>query len=96
MNVSRVTEEVSLFVETNECFWFLDVINSYQTTKHVNDTPFQVWTFKKNKTGNGCVVTCEDGDKNIVKRQRIPFTDLELKTFTMWLINGTIMFPNEY
>lgn len=96
MKSSATTTGVNIFVKTNECYWFLGVIDSYQTAQFKAEVPFQVWKFKKNKTGNGCVVTCEDGDKNVVIRQRIPFTDCPQEEFTFWCIDETIMLPSEY
>lgn len=96
MYKTTTTIGVNIFVKENECYWFLDVINSYQTAKLVEEVSFQVWIFRKNKTGNGCVITCEDGDGNVVRRQRVPFTDCPQQEFKFWLINGVIMTPSEY
>lgn len=96
MNTAYTTPGVLSFLEENKCYWFLGVINSYQTPKFQAANEFQVWKFLKNKTGNGCKVVCEDGDDNKILIQRIPFTDCEQTEFTFWLQNNTVYLPEEH
>lgn len=81
-------------------FWLLDIATSYRSVPAVRREPFQVYKLTKNKTGSGAVVTVEDGNENIVHRQRIPYTDFDFAnggdTFTFWLIEGTALLPSEY
>lgn len=90
------TQGIQSFCITHECFWFLDIITSYQTERFKKENEFQVWKFQKNKTGNGGKIICEDGDDNKIIIQRIPFTDCKQTEFTFWYQNDTIYLPEEH
>jgi hypothetical protein len=51
-----------------ECFWFLDIVASYQ--RELKDDEFQVWILTKNEDNSAWVV-CSDGNDRELKRQRI-------------------------
>ena len=90
-----ITQGVEEFCEENQCFWFVNVIFSYQTEKFKEEEEFQVWKFKKDKEGGGCRVICEDGNDNILIVQKIPFTDCKQIKFKFWFTNNTVLLPSE-
>lgn len=89
-----ITDGARAFADKLGAFWFLDIIGSYQSG--LRNQPFQVWKIQKNKTGNGAKVTCEDGNNNVLKSQRIPFTDFPYDEGTLWLSDNVILLPSEY
>lgn len=89
------TATVYRFCEQHGCYWFIDVINSYQTVKFREQNKFQVWKLLLNKTGNDAKVICEDGDGKILITQKIPFTDYNGPELIFWFENETIYFPEE-
>jgi hypothetical protein len=89
------TEGIYAFCEKHKCYWFLDVINSYQTLAFRARNEFQVWKMVLNDKGSGAKVICEDGDNNIILTQRIPYTDYKGETITFWFENETIYLPEE-
>ena len=78
-----------------EAFWLFDAILSHQTSAKVRNEPFQVWRLKK-QSDETWLLTCEDGNKNIVTEQRIEFSDFPLDEITIWLVDGIAMLPTEY
>lgn len=42
------------------------------------------------------LVTCDDGDDNILVRQKIPFSDFPLNGITVWKVDEVVMLPREY
>lgn len=92
---ATTTPTIYPFCEQYGCYWFIDVINSYQTARFRQANEFQVWKLVLNKTGNGAKVICEDGDDNIILTQKILFTDYKGPELILWFENETIYFPEE-
>ena len=91
-----ITDGARDLAETYQCYWFLDIICSYQVENKFQVEEFQVWNLKRDKQGTGAKVICDDGNGNILIEQKIPFTDFEMQTATLWNVNNTIMLPVEY
>ncbi len=87
-----ITEGCKALADKFSCYWFLDIIASYQPQLKTEE--FQVWTLKR--TGTKAVVTCTDGNDNILKTQRISFTDFEADEATVWIEFGTALLPSEH
>lgn len=88
-----ITDGAKALAEKFQCFWFLDVVASYQ--HELKTEEFQVWKLVKNND-NTAIVSCEDGNDNILKSQHIPLTDFSADTATVWLENGVILLPSEH
>ena len=56
----------------------------------------QVWTINREIDKTNAVITCDDGDKNVMITQDIPYTDFILTTFTVWVVENEAMLPTEY
>ena len=79
--------------DTYGVYWFLDIIASYQP--QLKNEEFQVWKLTKHD-GNKATVTCEDGNGNIIKSQKLPFTDFSADEATVWVEFGTALLPSEH
>lgn len=90
----KITEGVKFASETAKCWWFADIIASYQHDERIRDQEFQTWilTVENNKG----VVVATDGNKNELIRQDIPYTDFEYSELTYWCVNGIILLAAEY
>lgn len=92
-----LTGGVKDVAEKLSCFWFLDIIASYQIEPKFRKEEFQVWILKRVKEGEDeFLVTCEDGNDNIVGTQKIPFSDFPHDLLTLWMVDKTILLPSEY
>ena len=89
--------------EDGTAWWLLDVVASYQGDKRINSNEdlryLQFWTLKVDD-GKG-VVTCDDGNGNVVIKQKIPYTDFCLPEAKIWVgWNGdntrTAYLPSEH
>jgi hypothetical protein len=89
-----LTDGAKALAEKFSCFWFLDIVASYQNNKLISDMPLQVWKLKR--TGSSASVSCDDGNSNTIITQNIPFTDFEPDTAEVWLQGGVILLPSEY
>lgn len=68
-----LTDGTKHVAETYKAFWLMDAIASY--AKKLRNEPFQVWKLRLLPEG-GAVLTCEDGNDNILASQKIEFTDI--------------------
>jgi hypothetical protein len=89
------TSGVECFCETFECYWFMDIIASYQKDKRFKNEDFQVWEIRKLKDLSA-IVTASDGNGNMIVTQKIKYTDFKFDVGTLWLIESTLILPNEY
>jgi hypothetical protein len=77
-------------------YWLLDEIAIIQPhDKRVAADEFQVWKLAVNADQTG-VLTCEDGNDNIVYTKSIEYTDFPIEGITLWFTNNTILLPREY
>ncbi|MBN9485254.1 MAG: hypothetical protein BGO70_02240 [Bacteroidetes bacterium 43-93] len=88
-----ITDGVKTLCERFECWWFLDIVCSYQPVLKQED--FQAWSLGVNEDGSA-VVICTDGNDRILKTQDIPFTDFKAKESTVWCVMGVVLLPSEY
>jgi hypothetical protein len=88
-----ITDGAKALAEQFKCFWFLDIIASYQS--QLRGIEFQSWTLVKEEN-NSAVVTCTDGNENELVIRQIPFTDFSVDTATVWVENGIALLPSEH
>ena len=93
------TDGVLAAAEKFQCFWFIDLILSYQFRKIIRSQNLQVWRLQKidkNKFMAFCFGTDFRGDEICLIKQEIPFSDFPHDKLTYWLRDGIIFLPSEY
>lgn len=88
-----LTDGTKALCETFECFWFIDIVCSYQPELKGED--FQVWTLIKNEDGSGKVV-CTDGNDRVLKSQTVPFIIFAADKATVWVEGSIVLLPSEH
>ena len=88
-----ITDGALALAEKFSCFWFLDVVASYQP--QLKNEEFQVWTLGKNEDSSA-IILCTDGNDNVLKSQKIPFTDFEPDEATVWVEFAICLLPSEH
>ena len=93
----------AFFLDQNGAGWLIDAILIVNRLKPLaqKTAGFQHWTLKKNKTGSGAVLTCDDGGyeggkPKVVYRQKIEYTDFPLPEVKLYLTDGVLLLPGEY
>ncbi|MGO8854767.1 MAG: DUF6876 family protein [Steroidobacteraceae bacterium] len=77
-------------------YWLLDEIAIIQPhDKRVAAESFQVWKLAVNADQTG-VLTCDDGNGNVVFSKAIEYTDFPIDGITLYFTNNTILLPREY
>ena len=87
------TDGVRALCSEFECYWFLDVIVSYQ--HQLSHEEFQVWTLQK-EGDVSAIVKCSDGNGNELVAQQIPFTDFKASKATVWVEFNVALLPSEH
>ena len=89
------TDGAKYVADAGGAYWLLDEIALAQRIKSVAGEAFQVWKLavKEDKT---TVLTCDDGDDNVVFMKRIAFTDFPLDEIRFYVTGKTILLPSEY
>ncbi len=87
-----IAEETMQFATTNQCFWLLDVIASYQHQLPVKD--FQVWTLKKH-TRTSARIIAEDSQGNVLLKQTIKHTHFEATETTVRVYGKLMLLDSE-
>ena len=88
------TDGAFYVAEKGEAFWLLDTIALSQLKPAFRGQPFQAW--KLTVKGHTGVLTCDDGNGNVVHREELEFTDFPEPGITLWLSGNVIMLPGEY
>ena len=91
----NLTDGCDFLRQEAEAFWLFDAILSHQASTKVCREPFQVWKLNKQPDDNW-LLSCEDGNKNIITEQSIEFSDFPLDEIIIWLVEGVAMLPTEY
>ena len=90
------TDGAKYVADAGGAYWLLDEIALAQRyEKRIAAEEFQHWKLTVNLEHTG-VLTCDDGNGNIVCTKRIPFTDFPLKEISLYFCNNTILLPSEY
>lgn len=91
------TRGVMELAEKHQCYWLLDVIASYLPKAVKMGADYMlIATVKVNLKKQSCVFTLEDeqnGEKRLIAKQRIPYTDLAIEELKIWIINEDVTRP---
>jgi len=90
----RYTDGVRFLAQKAECYWLLEYIFSNQTVLEIKAQEFQVW--KIIVIDNVATIKVEDGNYNVVKEFKIPFTDFPLSEFSLYFTNAVLLLKSEY
>jgi len=94
------TAGVIQLAEAAGCYWLLDIISSYQSSRKL-DKAFQVWTLEvyddeRAKKEECAAIVRGYNDTEPIIKQKIPFTDFPLEKLKLYLMDGVILLPSEY
>lgn len=103
MPSALLTDGALYVAKEGGAFWLMDIIASVQHKPKINAEYFQVWRLKVNED-KSALVTCDDGNENILYTQEVPHTDFNLSEIKLYAIYPSdepkgdliIMLPSEY
>lgn len=90
------TDGAKYVADQAEAYWLLDEIAFAQRAqKAVAAEEFQVWKLAV-KPDRTAMLSCEDGNYNVVFTKALEFTDFPEPEIVLWFANNTIFLPSEY
>lgn len=90
------TDGAKYVADTAGAHWLVDEIALHQFDAKVKAEEFQVWKLDVDLVKSSAVLTCGDGNDNVVFTKAFTFTDFPLETITFWFENNTIYLPSEH
>jgi hypothetical protein len=93
---SLYTDGAKYVADEAGAYWLLDEIAISQTRPKVKAEEFQVWILKVDLEKRSAVLTCDDGNGNIVFTKKIDYTDFPLAEVKFYFTDNTILLPSEY
>jgi hypothetical protein len=93
---SLYTDGVKFVAEQAGAYWLIDEVAINQTRPKVRAEEFQCWTLKVDLEKRKAVLTCDDGNGNVVFTKSIPYTDFPLAEIKFYYVDNTILLPSEY
>ena len=90
------TDGVKFVADSAGAYWLIDEIAINQTRPKVRAEEFQVWVLKVDLERRKGVLTCDDGNGNLVFTKRIEYTDFPLPEIRFYCTDGVILLPSEY
>lgn len=91
-----LTDGTKYLMEKAQCHWIGDIVWSYQSLEKVSCEVFQVYRLKVDLKKQTAVMTCDDGNDNILQKQKIPYTDFPLEEIILYYTDNVLMLPSEY
>lgn len=88
-----ITDGVLYLAKAAECYWFLDLIASYQKNPKL-DRSFQVWVLLTDLDKQEAIAQGYN-DKKLIVSQKIPFTTFPLPELKLYLMDNIILLPSE-
>jgi hypothetical protein len=95
-----LTDGAKYLADKAGAYWLMDVIASHQVLLLKNKEHwFQVWHIEVGDNNNA-VITCDDGNGNVLARQEIEYTNFPIKSYELYAIfdgnNLVILLKSEY
>ncbi|PZF72590.1 DUF6876 family protein [Taibaiella soli] len=87
------TDGVRALCHQFECYWFLDLIVSYQP--RLKDEEFQLWCLVRHED-ESATVTCTDGNDKEMVRQQVDWTDFKATEAAVWVEFNVVLLPSEH
>jgi hypothetical protein len=91
----RYTDGIKYLAERAGAYWLLEYIFSSQPHRSLRNQNFQVWKLMVNED-NSALIKVEDGNKIVLEKFKIPYTDFPLQEIDVWLIDKILILPSEY
>ena len=89
-----LTDGAHYLREMAGCYWFIDLIASYQ--RQLWGEKFQLWEITVNEDRSAVVICRRDTGRPPLVEQKIEFTDFPLKHYELYCVHGVILLKSEY
>lgn len=100
MSQTLLTDGVKALATKFECWWFVDIVASYQPQLRKKGLEYQYWTLNRHEGKETATVSCwsmanTTNPKHLVLKQEIAFTTFKPDFAEIWLKNDVLLLPSE-
>lgn len=92
----KYTDGIKYLADKTNCYWFIDIIASYQADRIIKTCHFQIWKLKVYNGKKALVTMREDTNEPNLVMQKIEYTDFPLGEIEVYCIDGVILLKSEY
>lgn len=85
---------VRALCEQFACYWFIDIVASYQQALRKEKEKFQVWHLQR-YDDNSALIECTDGGERKIRNNVLDSIDFEPREATVWVTDNLIHLPSE-
>ena len=89
-----LTDGAHYLRERLDCYWLIDVVESYQPM--LKKYPFQIWGIDVKPNKSAVVAMREDSGLEPVITQDIGYTDFKLDQYEFFCIDNVVLLKSEY
>jgi hypothetical protein len=90
------TDGAKYLADRAEAYWLLDeIVFAQRGQQRVAAEAFQMWKLRVHPDRTA-MLTCDDGNGNVVFRKALDYTDFPLEEITLYYTDRTILLPSEY
>jgi hypothetical protein len=89
------TEGVQYVADNAGAYWLIDKVATLQLEPKVRAEDWQSWKLTVDDK-QAAMLTCDDGNGNIVYSERIDWTDFPLDQIELWVEGNVILLPSEH
>jgi hypothetical protein len=90
----KLTDGVQYLREKGNCYWFIDIIESYQPK--LRNVGFQIWGINVNEDKTAIVYCKEDTNRKPLITQKLEYADFPLNDFELYCIDDVVLLKSEY
>lgn len=90
-----ITDGIKEVAEKEECFWFLDVICSYQSQENFKNARYQKWKLERIEDTQFLVTASNLDNGEVMATQEIEFSDFFFRELIMLKKDNVILLPSE-
>jgi hypothetical protein len=90
----NLTDGVQYLREKGNCYWFIDIIESYQPK--LRNVGFQIWGISVNEDKTATVYCKEDTNRKPLITQKLEYADFPLDDFELYCIDDVVLLKSEY
>jgi len=92
----KYTDGIKYLADKTNCYWFIDIVASYQKEEKVKNCHFQIWLLRVFKDHTAVVSMVEDTNTPVIVFQEIEYADFSLGEIEVYCIDNVMLLKSEY
>ena len=91
------TDGMKFLADNADCYWLIDRIAFLQLEDgEICNCDFQVWEMQAIPDTHSAVLTCTDGNNDVLFKETIDYTDFPIANIKLYYQNNVLFLTSEY